>query len=93
MCLYVLCGYVRVRMSFLQRPGKGIKTPGSEVTDSCEPPGMGAGNQTLVLCKQSKCFFFFFFFFSGLGTKPGTLCFLGKRSTTEPNPQPQSKCS
>jgi len=33
-------------------------------------------------------FFFFWFFFSELGTEPRALCFLGKRSTTELNPQP-----
>jgi len=33
-------------------------------------------------------FFFWFFFFSELGTEPKALCFLGKRSTTELNPQP-----
>jgi len=32
--------------------------------------------------------FFFNFFFSELGTEPRALCFLGKRSTTELNPQP-----
>jgi len=34
-------------------------------------------------------FFFFFFFFPELGTEPRALRFLGKRSTTELNPQPQ----
>jgi len=33
-------------------------------------------------------FFFWFFFFSELGTEPRALRFLGKRSTTELNPQP-----
>jgi len=33
-------------------------------------------------------FFFFFFFFPELGTEPRALRFLGKRSTTELNPQP-----
>jgi len=33
-------------------------------------------------------FFFFGSFFSELGTEPRALCFLGKRSTTELNPQP-----
>jgi len=32
-------------------------------------------------------FFFFWFFFSELGTEPRALRFLGKRSTTELNPQ------
>jgi len=32
---------------------------------------------------------FFFFFFSELGTEPRALHFLGKRSTTELNPQPR----
>jgi len=34
-------------------------------------------------------FFFFWFFFSELGTEPRALRFLGKRSTTELNPQPR----
>jgi len=33
--------------------------------------------------------FFFFFFFKELGTEPRALRFLGKRSTTELNPQPR----
>jgi len=33
--------------------------------------------------------FFFWFFFSELGTEPRALRFLGKRSATELNPQPQ----
>jgi len=35
-------------------------------------------------------FFFFLFFFSELGTKPRALSLLGKRSTTELNPQPRN---
>ncbi|EDM13395.1 rCG21155, isoform CRA_d [Rattus norvegicus] len=40
-------------------------------------------------------FFFFWFFFSELGTEPRALRFLGKRSTTELNPQPPAslRCS
>jgi len=40
---------------------------------------------------QTDTFFFFFFgsFFSELGTEPRALRFLGKRSTTELNPQPR----
>jgi len=34
-------------------------------------------------------FFFFWFFFSELGTESRVLRFLGKRSTTELNPQPR----
>jgi len=36
-------------------------------------------------------FFFVCFFFSELGTEPRALRFLGKRSTTELNPQPEHK--
>jgi len=43
----------------------------------------------LVWLALSFFFFFFWFFFSELGTEPRALCFLGKRSTTELNPQPQ----
>jgi len=34
-------------------------------------------------------YLFFWFFFSELGTEPRALRFLGKRSATEPNPQPR----
>jgi len=39
-------------------------------------------------CPPLFCFFFLFLFFSELGTEPRALCLLGKRSTTELNPQP-----
>ncbi|EDM00948.1 rCG62706 [Rattus norvegicus] len=41
-------------------------------------------------CRSLAFFFFFWFFFSELGTEPRALRFLGKRSTTELNPQPQA---
>jgi hypothetical protein len=34
---------------------EGGRDPGNGVKDYCEPPGMGAGNQTWVLCKNSGC--------------------------------------
>jgi len=42
----------------------------------------------MFMCCSLYLFFFFWFFFSELGTEPRALCFLGKRSTTELNPQP-----
>jgi len=36
-----------------------------------------------------KCSFFFFSFLLEVGTEPRALCLLGKRSTSELNPQPQ----
>ena len=30
------------------------KCPGAGLTGNCEPPDMGSGDQTLVLCKQSE---------------------------------------
>jgi len=43
-----------------------------------------------ILPAQNQIFFFFlsFFFFPELGTEPRALRLLGKRSTTELNPQP-----
>jgi len=53
----------------------------------------GCWELNLSLCKNKCSFFFFFFFFSELGTEPRALRLLGKRSSTELNPQPQNKCS
>ena len=36
----------------LWRPEEGIR---AAVTSSCEPPDVGAGSCTLVLCKSSEC--------------------------------------
>jgi len=41
------------------------------------------------ISQRFTLFFFSFFFFSELGTKPRALRLLGKRSTTELNPQPR----
>jgi hypothetical protein len=38
---------------YLNTPEEGVKFPGAKVTGSCELLDMGAGNQTLVLCKSS----------------------------------------
>jgi len=43
---------------------------------------------SIYLTRTQTLFFFFWFFFSELGTEPRALRFLGKRSTTELNPQP-----
>jgi len=48
------------------------------------------GSARFPLLTSSFFFFFWFFFFSELGTEPRALHFLGKRSTTELNPQPRS---
>jgi len=56
------------------------------VTDSTIP-GL------LLIESVSFFFFFFWFFFSELGTEPRALRFLGKRSTTELNPQPLESVS
>lgn len=37
-----------------QRPKEGIRFPGAGATGGFEPPSVGAGNQTLVLLKNSK---------------------------------------
>ena len=38
----------------LRRSEEGIGSPGAEVTGSCEPSDVGAGNQTLVFHKSSE---------------------------------------
>jgi len=45
--------------------------------------------ESLVSFITEKYFFFLVLFFSELGTEPRALRFLGKRSTTELNPQPR----
>jgi len=50
--------------------------------------------ETFPLRRMSESgflFSFLFFFFPELGTEPRALSFLGKRSTTELNPQPLSQ--
>ena len=39
----------------LQRPEEGIRSLGMRFTGSCEPPDVGAGIWTPLLCKNSKC--------------------------------------
>jgi len=51
---------------------------------------IGGGKHLNPLSHPQLFFFFFWFFFPELGTKPRALRFLGKRSTTELNPQPPS---
>jgi len=59
--------------------------PSTQSWGAKEQSSWGGGSH----CLQFLFFFFFFwFFFSELGTKPRALRFLGKRSTTELNPQP-----
>jgi len=53
----------------------------------------GAEEGSFFLFSFFFFFFFFWFFFSELGTEPRALRFLGKRSTTELNPQPQEGSS
>jgi hypothetical protein len=38
-----------------QKAKENISSPTAEVTGSCELLKRGAGSQTLVLCKHSKC--------------------------------------
>ena len=53
MCVYMsigacACGYPK-------RPEKGVRFPGARVTGECELTDKGAGHQTPVLSKNSKC--------------------------------------
>jgi hypothetical protein len=41
-------------MSARAKETRGLRAPGAG--DGCEPPGMGARNQTEVPCKSSACF-------------------------------------
>lgn len=43
--------------AYIQLPteARGIEVPAAGVRSACEPPGMGAGNLTQVLCKSSVC--------------------------------------
>jgi hypothetical protein len=53
-----VCGYERVSVD-APRPepsGHTPPTPGSGITDGCEPSDMGTGKNTCVLCKASGCF-------------------------------------
>ena len=34
---------------------EGVRFPGVGIKQNCELPGVGTGNQTLSLCKSSKC--------------------------------------
>jgi len=52
----------------------------NQKTECCE--------ESLYLCVSVSLSGSFFFFFPGGGTEPRALRFLGKRSTTELNPQP-----
>lgn len=36
-------------------PGDGVASPGAVVTDTCELPSVGAGNQSHVCRKKEKC--------------------------------------
>jgi len=67
----------------------------SEIQATPPPPQCLASLGLWIVAWLVFFFFFFFFgsFFSELGTEPGALRFLGKRSTTELNPQPRSQCS
>lgn len=53
MCVYMsvgtcVCGYPR-------RPEKGVRSPGARATGDRELPDKGAGHQTPILSKNSKC--------------------------------------
>ena len=37
-----------------QRPVEAVRSPGTGVAGHCEPPDVGAGNQTQVFWKNSK---------------------------------------
>lgn len=51
-----VCEYVHVNVGEIQRPEGGMRFPGAGVTDSREPPDLGAGNRTQVMGESSRCF-------------------------------------
>lgn len=52
-CLYVYVS-VGVRVRCLQKPERGARSPGTRAPGSGEPPDIGIGNLTWVLCKSSR---------------------------------------
>lgn len=50
-CVWAMCMSVQIPC----KPGEGVGSPGSGVTDSSELPVVGAGNWTWILLKSSKC--------------------------------------
>jgi len=68
-------------------PGKafsGLIHTSSQLASTSLLKAIGVCNR----CPVFGDFFFFWFFFSELGTEPRAMHFLGKRSTTELNPNP-----
>lgn len=51
MYVYV-CGHVPL---YTDTQKEGIGSPGDGAIGSCEPPKVGVGNTTQVLCKNSMC--------------------------------------
>lgn len=47
--------FVHINPGILQSSKEHVRSPGATVTGSCEAPGMGAGNQSPVLGKSSRC--------------------------------------
>lgn len=55
-CAYVCLSFVLVFVCACgcpQKPEGDVRCPRTEVACSCEPPSVGAGNPTLVLCRSS----------------------------------------
>lgn len=56
--MYVLYMYLSERMHAshtcrqAQRPEEGVESPGTGILDSCEVPGVGAGNLSQDLCRK-----------------------------------------
>lgn len=50
-----LCKWISHVCGYLQRPEKGVGSPGTGVSGSLQLPDVGAGNRTSVLWESSKC--------------------------------------
>jgi len=86
MCVYHVNGGAH-------RGRSGIHSPGTRINRLLWTASFGFWELNPDFLQEQQALNFFFFFFFELGTEPRALRFLGKRSTTELNPQPQHSTS
>lgn len=53
--MYITCMPGTYMCTCVQGSEEGVEFFGTVVTDTCEPPHVGAGNSTWILCKTSHC--------------------------------------
>lgn len=49
------CGVGMCKCIQEPKEARNTRTPGYDITGTCEPPDMDARNQTWVFCKGSEC--------------------------------------